>query len=69
MSDIIIISHWLENKSKKIIDEINYLIDIYNADSSNDNQQEFKLIDYKIDVLYNTLNKFEDKLKRILTKV
>ena len=68
MSKLISICDWLEEKSQEIMNRINHLIDVSDKYHLEGNAQHSELVDSQIDILYNKMNRLDDRLIRILSK-
>ena len=66
MHNIICISDWLETRSQEIMSRINHLIDVSDQHHVNGNIKHSELVDSQIDLLYNTMNRLDDRQIRIL---
>jgi hypothetical protein len=66
MHNIICISDWLEARSQEIMNKINHLIDVSDQHHMSGNLKHSELVDSQIDLLYNTMNRLDDRQIRIL---
>jgi|GEM_PF-5348756 hypothetical protein len=68
MPKTISICDWLEERSQEIMNRINHLIDVSDKYHLEGNVQHSELVDSQIDILYNKMNRLDDRLIRILSR-